>query len=524
MTHLKHPIIIGSRGSDLALWQANFVKDLLADCGIECRIEIIKTKGDEIQHLGFDKMEGKGFFTKELETALLEKRIDLAVHSCKDLETSPVKGLTIAAYSYRANPADILLIKPDSIDSGQLFQLKKGAVVGTSSARRKEQLLAFRSDITTVDIRGNVPTRMNKLTTDKMDAIMLAKAGIERLQLDTGSLVEVEMNPRVFIPAPAQGVLALQIREGDGELAKALQVVHQSDVADCVMAERKLLNLFEGGCQLPFGSYCEKIEDTFHYKAAVKQSGKSYVSRVYLQFRKTDDLAEVAWEKLTTSKKGKHVFITRNKAEAKIFFDQLEKEGFTVSGNSMTRYEKVEPKHIPLSDWVFFSSKNCVKFFFDNRPQLKKGVKYGCVGDGTAKALTSCGYTADFVGTAADTEQVGKEFVALVGAETVLFPQSTASYRTVQKQFPNDSQITDITVYDTLENPDANAPEADIVVLTSPTNAILYLRKMKNLPRFFVVMGPSTAGVLLEKGISNYLYPYVASELALAESVVGVAD
>jgi hydroxymethylbilane synthase len=133
----KKPIIIGSRGSDLALWQANFVKDRLTELGEKVEIKIIKTQGDKIQHLSFDKMEGKGFFTKEIEAELIDGNIDLAVHSHKDLETTNPEGLTIAAVSSRANPADLLLINPDSVKDKLQFQLKPNPVVGTSSARRK---------------------------------------------------------------------------------------------------------------------------------------------------------------------------------------------------------------------------------------------------------------------------------------------------------------------------------------------------------------------------------------------------
>ncbi|MFN3917147.1 MAG: hydroxymethylbilane synthase [Flavobacteriales bacterium] len=519
---MNREIIIGSRGSELALWQAHFVQAQLTESGIKSRIEIIKTKGDQIQHLSFDKIEGKGFFTKELETALLENKIDLAVHSCKDLETSDVEGLSVAAYSYRENPADCLLIKPESIDNKKQFKLKQGAVVGTSSARRKEQLLAFRPDIITQDIRGNVPTRIQKLLDGEMDAIMLAKAGIARLKIDVGNLIEVDMDPRIFIPAPAQGVLALQIRENDSELASAIQVLNHSDVASVILAERKLLNLFEGGCQLPFGAYCEKINEVYHYKAAVKLQGNNHVSRIYLQSEHTESIAPLALAKLTADKSTKRVFITRDKNEAKVFFSQLESEGIKVLGNSMTRYEMIAPKFIPQSDWIFFSSKNCVNYFFENRPQLKEGVKFGCVGEGTAKTLLSYGYSSDFTGKAADTELVGKLFAKEVGAATVLFPQSTASYRTVQKQFSNPGQVVDLVVYDTLEQTRAEAMPADVVVLTSPTNAILYLRKMQEKPNFYIVMGPSTAEVLESRKITNYSYPHVSSELTLAEVVVGV--
>lgn len=249
-------IIIGSRGSDLALWQAHHVKARLESIGQQVEIKIIKTQGDRIQHLSFDKMEGKGFFTKELEEELLAGTIDLAVHSHKDLPTEHPAGLMIAAVSEREDPADMLLIIKGKEDTNATFHLPKGAVVGTSSARRKSQLLHHCPHIELKDLRGNVPTRIQKLREGQYDAIMMACAGAERLKLDLSEFHMVRMDPKVFIPAPAQGVLALQIREGNDALHETLSILHDADVAERLAVERRILNLFQGGCQLPLGSFC----------------------------------------------------------------------------------------------------------------------------------------------------------------------------------------------------------------------------------------------------------------------------
>lgn len=249
-------IRIGSRGSDLALWQANHVKRQLEALGAEVTITIIKTQGDQIQHLSFDKMEGKGFFTKEIEQALLDNTIDLAVHSHKDLETTPPAGLIIAAVSERENPADVLLIHPRAVDTNEFWNLKQGALVGTSSARRKSQLIGFRDDVTIQDLRGNVPTRLQKLIGGEYDAILLAKAGLDRLELDLQGMHEEILDPEQFIPAPAQGVLALQIRENDSELFEFMQQMNHIDIQSQIALERTVLNRLQGGCQLPLGAYC----------------------------------------------------------------------------------------------------------------------------------------------------------------------------------------------------------------------------------------------------------------------------
>jgi hydroxymethylbilane synthase len=250
-------IIIGSRGSDLALWQAHHVKSQLEKLGCTVELKIIVTQGDAIQHLSFDKLEGKGFFTKEIEVALLEKSIDLAVHSHKDLETNPPAGLMIACVSEREDPADLLLIAKSAVDKENDWTLKTNAIVGTSSARRKSQVVRFREDVEIKDLRGNVPTRIQKLRDGNYDAILLAKAGVDRLQIDLSEFEVVVLNPKAFVPAPAQGVLALQIREEDTALFDVLQKMNHPDVQRRIAVERKVLNLMQGGCQLPLGVYCD---------------------------------------------------------------------------------------------------------------------------------------------------------------------------------------------------------------------------------------------------------------------------
>ena len=287
-------IVIGSRGSDLALWQANYIKDLLEKQGHQVRIQIIKTQGDIIQHLSFEKMEGKGFFTKELETALRENQVDLAVHSFKDLETDQPEDLNIAAILNRANPADILLIRKDYSDSNETWNLKKGSKVGTSSARRKMQIKFNRPDVEIDDIRGNVPTRVQKLRDGMFDAIVLAKAGLDRLNLDVSDLASYEFDPREFIPAPAQGALACQIRADDTRLAEILKVIHNTKVAEMVSTERRVLNLFEGGCQLPLGAFCEETENGIELRAIMAPTYGEEPSRVFLTAQTTHGLAEKA--------------------------------------------------------------------------------------------------------------------------------------------------------------------------------------------------------------------------------------
>lgn len=290
---MEKTIKIGTRGSKLALWQAHYTQQLLKDIGIESELKIIKTKGDAIQHLSFDKIEGKGFFTKEIEDALLREEIDMAVHSMKDLPTVQPEGLALTAVSYRANPSDCLIIRPDAVVSGPLFNLKNGAVVGTSSARRKAQLLDFRPDITLKDIRGNVPTRLEKLKSGDFDAIMLASAGLERLEINLDGLEVIRFNPREFVPAPAQGVLAFQTRKDDLPLRRLLKKIHRADVAQTTNVERKVLQLAGGGCHMPLGVYCElDPQGNYHVWAAKAAEWNSPLQRTHLSSSTTFELAE----------------------------------------------------------------------------------------------------------------------------------------------------------------------------------------------------------------------------------------
>ena len=255
-------IRIGTRGSELALWQAHNVKQRLENNGNSVSITIIKTQGVKIQDLSFDKLEGKGFFTKEIEAALLSNEVDLAVHSHKDLETSPPGGLVIAAVSEREDPSELLLILKENVDSSQLWDLKLNSSIGTSSARRKSVVVSNRNDLTIKELRGNVPTRIQKLREGNYDAIILAKAGVSRLEIDLSEFHVVELDPETFVPAPAQGVLALQIREEDKELWKEIQKLNHPQVEMQIAIERKVLNLMQGGCQLPLGVYCD-LENVF---------------------------------------------------------------------------------------------------------------------------------------------------------------------------------------------------------------------------------------------------------------------
>ena len=274
---------IGTRGSRLALWQAHYVQNQLAELGISAELKIIKTQGDRVQHLGFDKLEGKGFFTKEIEDQLIDGSIDIAVHSLKDMPTEHAPGLTFAALSYRAGVNDVIIIHKDRAVAGKPFKLPDGATIGTSSNRRKAQLRDLHPGVVPVDIRGNVPTRLNKARTGELDAVMLAAAGLERLDLDLSDLVVVRPSPREFVPAPGQGVMAIQTRKDALDVRKQLAPLHNVTVGECTNVERTVLNKMEGGCSMPLGVYCEQDQlGNYHVWAAYAEDEASPVKRVQI--------------------------------------------------------------------------------------------------------------------------------------------------------------------------------------------------------------------------------------------------
>jgi hydroxymethylbilane synthase len=250
-------LTIGSRGSKLALWQANHIADSLRErhSGLEVDIQIIKTKGDKILDVSLSKVGGKGLFTKELEEAILRKDVDLAVHSLKDLPTDLPDGLAAGVITRREYGGDALLCR----ENPGLAQLPRGAVIGTSSLRRKVQLASMRPDLNFRDLRGNVDTRIRKLEDGEYDAIVLAQAGLVRLGLG-GKITEV-FNPMRVIPAAGQGALALEYRENDPHTLELISFLDHEKTHQEVVAERQFLHRLGGGCQVPIGAYAEVRED-----------------------------------------------------------------------------------------------------------------------------------------------------------------------------------------------------------------------------------------------------------------------
>ena len=266
---------IGTRGSALALWQANHVRDLLLKShGVEVELVRIRTSGDHLQTASVAQIGTIGVFTKELEEALLSETVDLAVHSMKDVPTETPRGLAIPAITKREDVRDCLV----SRESRKLKDLPVGACIGTSSLRRKAQILHFRPDLQVVNLRGNVDTRLAKVAAGELDAVVLALAGVMRL----GAVDKVSeiLETDVMLPAVGQGALGIETRASDRDTWKFVSFLNDPETRSCVRAERALLRELQGGCQVPLGAWARIDKEEILLEACVfSPDGKEFARR-----------------------------------------------------------------------------------------------------------------------------------------------------------------------------------------------------------------------------------------------------
>jgi hydroxymethylbilane synthase len=264
---------IGSRGSQLALWQANHIAALLRERGHKVEIEIIQTTGDKITDVALAKVGTKGMFTKEIEEALAAGRVDLAVHSLKDLPTELPAGFEIAAISKREDPRDAFC----SREYSRIEDLPHGARVGTSSLRRQAQLKALRPDLEIYPLRGNVDTRLRKLEQGEFGAIILASAGLKRL--GKTELIRQVIPANIMCPAAGQGALGVEIRQGDTATREHVEFLNDGNARAATTCERALLNRLGGGCQVPIGAFAEIRNGKLHLEAVVADPDGSKLLR-----------------------------------------------------------------------------------------------------------------------------------------------------------------------------------------------------------------------------------------------------
>lgn len=452
-------LVIGSRGSQLALWQARHIQARLAELGIEARIEIIRTTGDKITDVPLAKVGGKGLFTKEIEEALLDGRIDLAVHSLKDLPTSLPDGLTIAAIPEREETADALI-------GSRLDDLPPGACVGTSSLRRAAQLRALRPDLVIENIRGNLDTRLRKLDEGQYHAILLAAAGLRRL--GWADRIAELLTPERMVSAVGQGALAVETRN-TGPALEVCRALDHAPTRAAVTAERALLAGLGGGCQVPIGAHAELREDgLLHLRAIVAHPDGHTILRHEdaAPAEEAQALGERASAALLDSGArvilrqvygdapplaGLRILNTRPADQAAPLSHKLRTLGAEVVELPAIElvpldFEPVEPGAF---DWIVFTSANAARYFFRTPPAAPVGARICAIGPGTAAALSALGVDADLV-----AEQHHAEGVAAtldrenLQEQRILLPAALATREVLPRELSAlGARVTTLPVY-----------------------------------------------------------------------------
>jgi uroporphyrinogen-III synthase len=357
---------------------------------------------------------------------------------------------------------------------------------------------------------------------------MLAKAGVHRLGIDLSEFHVEELTPNELIPAPAQGALAIQIRESDTELFEALQVLHHPNVAEELAVERTLLKMFGGGCHLPLGCYCRKEDDVYQVFTSKADEGDEFPDRLFIEAPTTEGLSKKVFSFFEKGRKlPSSVFISREVSEQSYFRRALAKHNMHIDARSLIRtvpvITKLDSYILKHVDWLFFSSKNAVDYFFQLSPQLPKGVKFGVVGAGSEEMLRRKGYFANYTGVGNDTAEIAEEFAKLITpGDTVMFPGAKESLRSVQKGLPAEVKVIDLPIYETVLEDDVEASGAEVLVFTSPSNVDAYfVDNLLDPYQKVIAIGKSTGQKFEEMGV-KYKLPFSPDEVGLAEAVFGI--
>ena len=506
---MSQRLVIGSRGSELALWQARHIQQCLKEAhpGLEVIIEIITSKGDKIQDVPLAKIGSKGLFTKELEVALLDGSIDLAVHSLKDLPTELPPGLALGAVPRRENPQDAFVGRT----AQSLAELAQGATVGTSSLRRRAQLLAARPDLNIVDLRGNVPTRIEKMSSEGMDAIILAAAGLIRLKMDQH--ISECLDHSTMLPAVSQGALGIEIRDNDSRVAGLVRVLHHDATFDVVTAERALLSGLGGGCQTPLGALCTTENDRLYLNArivspdgtqvfTVSLDGSKHAAAALGQQAAQDLLAQGAdrivaeldagTEATGTPLQGKRIAITRAQDQSQKLTAALHGLGAEVISFPTIDVRAVtpdtEPPEASTCDWLIFTSVNGVRYFSQALEARGRNLdafsrtSICAIGSGTSTLLQEMGLSVSLSPNTATAEELGKTLTALEGdlnGKNILLPRGNLARTTLPEILRTaGATVMESIVYETqCTAPDAAAVRAflqqglDAITFTSASTA-----------------------------------------------------
>lgn len=513
---------IGTRGSELALWQSNRIQSLLKNqLHVDSEIIIIKTQGDVVQNIPLSQLDGKGFFTKELEDSLLENKIDLAVHSLKDLPTTLPEKLKIAALSERENSRDRLIIRKDFSDFSQPFFLKKKSVVGTSSNRRIDQVKSLQPDLKTEMLRGNVPTRIQKLRDGKYDAIILAAAGVDRLGIKLDEFDVVNLDQQYFVPAPGQGALAIEIRESDPEVEKIISQLHSPEIASFVREERRFLQLTEGGCHASVGAFAHKNHNRFYLTTFWNDGENSF--KISVGKNNPEKSAEKSFDlhKKLHKKNNETVWIVREKEKSVELAEILKKTGRKVICESaistVSNWEKMDEEkiknHVSESEWIFFTSPNSVRYFFEKKIQFSEKIKFASVGSATDSELKKYGFSSSLISPEGTSESLAKEFLGkfMEKSGQIFFPTTSETDDFLETVFSKTKwKFLRADIYST-EKKSINAKLfsdqkiGKVVLYSSSACEVVgeFLKSINQNPKW-ISIGPKTSETIRKIGFSVY--------------------
>jgi len=563
----KNILRIGTRGSKLALYQAYRVKDELQVHYPETEfiIEIIKTKGDKILDVALSKIGDKGLFTKEIEEALFNHEIDIAVHSLKDLPTVFPEGAKLGAVLKRGDIRDALI----STNGRKIADLTANDVIATSSLRRKAQLLRINKDFKIVEIRGNVNTRIRKMEEGYCDVMVMAAAGLQRLEM--GEYVSDFFEPEMMIPACSQGAIVIEIRENDPVTEKIISKINDEATLIATNAERTFLRTLEGGCQIPVGSYTRIDGDTFHITGFISSiDGTQYIKdsaegntsqAVYVSMKLAKSLYNRGGEQILKAIRNENTLIEQSNLSLKdkvIISTRALEPGDSLPdilkacGAKLLPLPMIEINPTPLDsrmieqlnhlegfDWIFFTSKNGVVNFFKylidvkGNTELPKTVKLAVIGYKSGLELEYYGYTPTLICDENTSDELLIQFYKKYQPQNVniLLSLGNLADNTLSNRLSVENTVHRVNVYQTVK-PDYADPEVieiikngfyDLIVFTSPstfTNFCSYFNPDQIGKLKMVSIGMTTTRAIQEAGFEPVITAKKSNAEGLRDAII----
>ena len=564
---MKQTIRIGTRGSQLALYQANIVKEELESKypGYSFQIVVIKTKGDKILDVPLSKIGDKGLFTKELEVAMFDNEIDMAVHSLKDLPTRFPEGVVLGAVLKRGEVRDALI----STTKRTLKDLTADDVIATSSLRRKAQLLRINKDFKIVEIRGNVNTRIRKMEEGFCTVMVMAGAGLQRLGME--DYISELIDPDLVIPACSQGAIAIEICENDPVMANIVDAINDNETMVATEAERAFLRTLEGGCQIPVGSYSRINEGKFELTGFISSiNGEEFLKdriegtvgqAVELSVRLAESLLGKGGKEILKAIRledpfaikeglplnGKILISTRAPEAGDTLPDLLAAQGATlfslpmieIKPVTLTPADKKIVQNLGSYDWLFFTSRNGVANFFKHlidligSSELPSALRVAVVGVKTASELEYYGFSAAFTGKKHGSAEMASEFCEVIQPKNqkILLSLGNLADDTLKNRLSADNLVDRINVYETCEPKQVDPlvikrisdGAYDLILFTSPStfnhfNALIDISLIGQLK--IASIGTTTSKAIREAGFEPVLTADMSNAEGLTASIV----